>query len=131
MVRQGALDLAIVSAEPAELPHDLDAEVIDVDHLVLVGPPGHPQGVEPIPVAALDGVELIGFRARAGLRQAAEIAYEAAGVAPQVIVESNEMPVLLGLVEHGLGLAVLPEGFLGQSRAPLWQRPLGHPLPSR
>ena len=34
------------------------------------------------------------------------------------------MPVLVGLVGHGLGLAILPIAFIEQSRHPIWSRPL-------
>jgi DNA-binding transcriptional LysR family regulator len=36
--------------------------------------------------------------------------------------------VLVGLVGHGIGLAILPVGFIEQSRYPLWSRPLDPPI---
>lgn len=125
LVREDSIDMAVVSIAPAELPRGVDGAVIDIDHLVLAGPPGHPfEQRTVIPVADLDGVDLIAFREGSSLRRAAEIVLAEAGVTPNVVIESNEVPVLVGLVGHGLGLAILPLGFVEQSRVPLWSRPL-------
>jgi DNA-binding transcriptional LysR family regulator len=125
MVREDSVDLAVVSADLTELPPGIGGAVIDIDHLVLAGPPGHPLEQRMIvPVSELDGVDLITFREGAGLRRAADIVLRAAGVTPTVVIESNEMPVLVGLVSHGLGLAILPRAFIEQATVPLWSRPL-------
>jgi DNA-binding transcriptional LysR family regulator len=100
-----------------------------MDHLVLAGPPGHPlERLDVVPVQELDRVELVSFRAGAGLRHAADIVLEEAGVTPQVVVESNEMPVLVGLVSHGVGLAIIPHAFVEQSVHQVWARPLAPPI---
>ena len=125
LVRADSIDMAVVSIEPSDLPRGMDGAVIDVHHLVLAGPPGHPfEGQDPIPVQDLDGIDLISFREGSSLRRAAEVVLTEAGVTPNVVIESNEVPVLVGLVAHGLGLAILPLGFVEQSGVPLWSRPL-------
>ena len=129
MVRDDTIDLAVVSVEPDRLPAGLAGFVVDTDDLRLTGPPGHPfESYEIVPVRELDGVELISFREGAGLRAAADQVLNEAGATPNIIIESNEMPVLLGLVAHGLGLAILPAAFADQSQQATWSRPLDPPV---
>jgi DNA-binding transcriptional LysR family regulator len=129
MVRDDTIDLAIVSTEPEQLPNGIGGVVIDTDDLRLTGAPGHPfESYTSVPARELDGVDLISFRQGAGLRTAADQVLAEAGATPNVIIESNEMPVLTGLVGHGLGLAILPIAFIEQSRYPLWSRPLDPPI---
>jgi DNA-binding transcriptional LysR family regulator len=129
MIRDDTIDLAIVSIEPERLPSGVGGVIIDTDDLRLTGPPGHPfEGYESVPVRELDGVDLISFREGAGLRAAADQVLIEAGATPNIIIESNEMPVLIGLVGHGLGLAILPVAFIEQSRFPIWSRPLDPPI---
>jgi DNA-binding transcriptional LysR family regulator len=129
MVRDDTIDLAIVSTEPDRLPSGVDGVVIDTDDLRITGSPGHPfEAYEAVPAHELDGVDLISFREGAGLRTAADQVLADAGATPNIIIESNEMPVLTGLVGHGLGLAILPVAFIEQSPHPLWRRPLDPPV---
>jgi DNA-binding transcriptional LysR family regulator len=129
MVRDDTIDLAVVSVEPDHLPAGLTGFVVDTDDLRLTGPAGHPfESYEIVPARELDGVELISFREGAGLRAAADQVLNEAGATPNIIIESNEMPVLIGLVAHGLGLAILPVAFIDQSQQATWSRPLDPPV---
>jgi LysR family transcriptional regulator, transcription activator of glutamate synthase operon len=125
MIRDDTIDLAVVSTDPILLARGLTGVVVDNDDLILAGPNGHPLSRHKrISVDLLDGVELISFRQGAGLRSAADVVLQEAGVTPNVVIESNEMPVLLGLVAHGLGVAILPRAFVDQTQLPIWSRPL-------
>ena len=125
MVRSDEIDVAIVSTDPDDLPGGIASTIIDVDHLVLAGPPGHRlEHYDVVPIRELDGSDLISFRPGAGLRHAADVVLADAGVTANIIIESNEMPVLVGLVSHGLGLAILPEAFIRHARDQVWGRPL-------
>jgi DNA-binding transcriptional LysR family regulator len=129
MVRDDTVDLAIACTEPERLPSGVGGVVIDTDDLRLTGSPGHPfEAYRSVPARELDGVDLISFREGAGLRTAADQVLAEAGATPNVIIESNEMPVLTGLVGNGLGLAILPVAFIEQSGYPLWSRPLDPPI---
>jgi DNA-binding transcriptional LysR family regulator len=77
-----------------------------------------------VPIKALEGLDLISFRRGAGLRAAADRVFESEGVSPNIVIESNEMPLLLGLVASRLGVAVLPRQFVAEPRANIWSRPL-------
>jgi DNA-binding transcriptional LysR family regulator len=129
MLRDDVIDLAVVSIEPDGLPATLAGMVIDTDDLRLAGPAGHPfEAYDVVPARELDGVELISFREGAGLRAAADQVLHEAGATPNIVIESNELPVLLGLVAHGLGLAILPAAFVQQGTAATWSRPLDPPV---
>lgn len=129
MVRDDSIDLAVVSIEPSDLPRGVLGTVIDSDHLVLVGPPGHPLAHhDTVPIHELDGVDLISFREGSNLRHAADVVLRSAGVMPNVIIESNEMSVLLGLIANGLGLGILPKGFVDRSSEPVWSVPFDPPI---
>ncbi|WP_219463053.1 LysR family transcriptional regulator [Nonomuraea rhizosphaerae] len=129
MVRDDTIDLALISTEPDRLPAGIGWVVVGTDDLRLAGAPGHSfEAYESVPARELDGVDLISFREGAGLRAAADQVLRDAGATPNIIVESNEMPVLVGLVRHGLGLAILPVAFIEQSKQPIWSRPLDPPI---
>jgi DNA-binding transcriptional LysR family regulator len=125
MVRSDTIDIAIVSTEPSDLPGGIASKIIDVDHLMLAGPHGHRlEHYDVVPVRELDGCDMISFRPGAGLRHAADVVLAEAGVTANIVIESNEMPVLVGLVSHGLGLAILPEAFIEHAHDQVWGRPL-------
>jgi DNA-binding transcriptional LysR family regulator len=124
MVHSDVIDLSIVSAHPDDLPRGVVGTVIDTDHLVLAGPIGHPlENRDRIDIRELDGAELISFREGSGLRQAADAVLTGNGVVASVVIESNEMSVLLGLIAYGLGLGIIPEAFAAPSALPLWSHP--------
>lgn len=129
MLRHDVVDLAVVSAELETLPAGIDGVIVDKDDLVLVGPVGHHlEKMSRVPVSVLDGEERVGFRRGAGLRAAADYVLARHGVTSRVIIESNEMPVLVGLVANGLGLAILPRLFVDVPRSDIWSRPLDPPI---
>ncbi|WP_255272870.1 LysR family transcriptional regulator substrate-binding protein [Actinomadura madurae] len=129
MVQQDTIDLAVVSIDPLRLPHGTTGVVVDHDHLVLAGPPGHPfEHYDTAPAHALDGMDLISFRKGAGLRDAADTVLREAGVVPNIVIESNEVSVLLGLIAHGLGLGIIPRGFVALAFQPIWSIPFDPPI---
>lgn len=129
MVHSDVIDLAIVSVHPGDLPRGVVGTVIDTDHLVLAGPAGHRfEHQDRTAIGELDGAELISFREGSSLRQAADAVLASHGVVVSVVVESNEMSVLLGLISCGLGLGIIPEAFAAQSALPLWSHPLDPPI---
>ncbi|WP_021592009.1 LysR family transcriptional regulator [Actinomadura welshii] len=129
MVQQDTIDLAVVSIDPLQLPHGTTGVVVDHDHLVLAGPPGHPfEHYDTAPAHALDGMDLISFRKGAGLRDAADTVLREAGVVPNIVIESNEVSVLLGLIAHGLGLGIIPRGFVALAFQPIWSIPFDPPI---
>ncbi|WP_377267345.1 LysR family transcriptional regulator [Peterkaempfera sp. SMS 1(5)a] len=106
----GSLDLALLilplqSHDPALATTELLRE-----ELVVVSAAGAPPPVEGqrVRVADLDGRPLVMFRRGYDLREFTVGACRAAGFEPSLAVEGGEMDAVLGFVEAGLGLAVVP-----------------------
>jgi DNA-binding transcriptional LysR family regulator len=129
LLKHDVLDSAVVSIDAAELPSGLEGVVVDRDDLVLVGPVGHRLEVfDKVPIRELDGEDQVGFRRGAGLRAAADDVLTAHGIVPRVTIESNEMPVLVGLVANGLGVAILPQRFVSEPTPGVFSRPIVPPI---
>jgi len=109
----GAVDLAITSSRPTGRHgwHPLQEE-----RLVVVVPPGHRlrrrRGVS---LSELADEELVTTPVGFGFRSLVDALLRAAGVAPVVSFESQDLATIEGLVAAGLGVAIVPEAFAGLS----------------
>lgn len=129
MVKNDVADMAVVASELSDLPPGLEGVVVDRDDLVVAGRAGHRlEHHERIEIGELDAEPMVGFRRGAGLRAAVDAVLARLDVSPKVMTESNELPMLLGLVRHGHGLAVLPRAFLAEAPSEVWMRPLNPPI---
>lgn len=103
----GDLDLGTVL-----LPADTTTfEVIPLakDHLALAVPHGSKwEGAAPLPLGALAGQPLILFPEEFALNDRVQAACQVAGFQPQIAGRSGQAQFLEGLVESGVGLALLP-----------------------
>jgi len=109
----GAADLAITSALPAGpfAWHPLQEE-----RLVLVVPPTHRlRDRRRVAVRELADEELVTTPLGFGHRSLVDALLREAGVAPTVSFESQDLATIEGLVAAGLGVAIVPEPFAGQS----------------
>ncbi|GAA4691851.1 LysR family transcriptional regulator [Nocardioides nanhaiensis] len=109
----GAVDVAITSfGVGAPLVwHPLQRE-----RLVVVVPPRHPlAGRARVRLAELADEELVTTPRGYGHRHLVDDLLTAAGVRPPVSFESQDLATIEGLVAAGLGVAVVPEAFAGQS----------------
>jgi DNA-binding transcriptional LysR family regulator len=112
-LRSGAVDLAITSARPAG---GYGWHPLQEERLVLVVPPGHRlRGRKRIRLSELAGEELVTTPAGFGHRALVDALLRDAGVAPAVSFESQDLATIEGLVAAGLGVAIVPEPFAGQS----------------
>ncbi|MGH3335708.1 MAG: LysR family transcriptional regulator [Nocardioides sp.] len=109
----GVVDLAITSAHPSG---DHGWHPLQEERLVLVVPSGHPlahrKGVR---LAELGDQELVTTPVGFGYRALIDGLLRDAGVSPTVSFESQDLATIEGLVAAGLGVAILPEPFAGQS----------------
>ncbi len=103
------LDIAFIDGptDPARLTR------IDLGHddLVLAVPPGDPlatRDVISLGDPALRQRDFVDYRADSGLRAQIDVACAAAGLARRTICEAQNMQYLAELVQHGLGVSVLP-----------------------
>jgi LysR family transcriptional activator of glutamate synthase operon len=109
----GAADLAITSARPS--PGHGWHPLMD-ERLVLVVPPGHRlRDRRTVTLAELAEEELVTTPVGFGYRSLVDALLRDAGVAPTVSFESQDLATIEGLVAAGLGVAIVPEPFAGQS----------------
>jgi DNA-binding transcriptional LysR family regulator len=84
--------------------------------LVLVVPPGHRlRGRTRVRLAELADEELVMTPVGFGYRTLVDALLRDAGVSPTVSFESQDLATIEGLVAAGLGVAIVPEPFAGQS----------------
>src|SRR5690606_24005794 len=111
-----ALDIGIVRT-PLLQAHDATLHTLQRDRFMVALPAAHPLAARSaLRVAELAGEPFIMYSptVATGLHVAAMAVCEAAGFAPQVTQEANQVPALLALVEGGLGVALVPEVMRGQ-----------------
>lgn len=102
-------DLFVLGA----VPPDLDAEhlILAPNPLVVIAAPGHPlAGRAGVALAELAAHPLVMREPGSGTRRAAEAAFEAAGLAPEVRFELGANEAVKQAVMAGLGIAVLSRG---------------------
>jgi DNA-binding transcriptional LysR family regulator len=110
----GAVDLAITSPAPPAGSHGWHP--LQEERLVLVVPPGHRwQRRKRIRLWELAGQEIVTTPPEFGFRVLVDRLLRDAGVTPTVSFESQDLATIEGLVAAGLGVAVLPAPFAGQS----------------
>lgn len=109
----GAVDLAITSTRPLD---GYGWHPLQDERLVLVVPTGHRLlGRQRVRLQELADEELVTTPVGFGFRSLVDSLLRDAGVAPAVSFESQDLATIEGLVAAGLGVAILPEPFAGQS----------------
>ena len=109
----GAADLAITSPRPAG---PFAWQLLQDERLVLVVPPAHPLGERrEVRLAELGEEQLVTTPFGFGYRSLVDGLLRQAGIAPPISFESQDLATIEGLVAAGLGVALLPEPFAGQS----------------
>ena len=121
---RGELDVAFVlEAEPQ--PAGLGRLALSEAEMVLAMSPEHPLAAKsPLPIARLDGENLIAFRRGSAVRHALDAALERAGARPRIALEGSDLLLIRALAAQGFGLAVLPRSFAELPGPPLSIRPL-------
>lgn len=109
----GAADLAVTSSRPSR---GFGWVALQTERLVLVVPSGHrlAQRTE-VSLGELADERLVTTPVGFGYRTLVDGLLRAAGVAPVVSFESQDLATIEGLVAAGLGVALVPEPFAGQS----------------
>jgi DNA-binding transcriptional LysR family regulator len=106
----GALDLAVIVLPSGGTDPSLRTQPILRESLVVVSSPGMPPPTEhpPLRINELRDQPMVMFRPGYDLRDATVAACEKAGFTPTYAVEGGELDAVLGFVEAGLGLALVP-----------------------
>ncbi len=130
LVREGELDLAITfgyvsgdAAERSSTPEvgpEPDTEGLTstwlLDDVVNVAlPPGHP-ALEDAGLRSTDEIDVATLRDAAWIRDSGQVCREqlvemcaAAGFTPNVAFDSDDFPMVSGLIESGVGVALVPD----------------------
>jgi len=110
-VESGAMDLGFVRV-PAIRPADVALQVIVQDVFCVALPAGHPlTGKKTLSLKELADEPLIGYtpsQVGGGLHGAVAQLFVHAGIAPRVAQEAVQVQTVIGLVESGLGVALVP-----------------------
>jgi DNA-binding transcriptional LysR family regulator len=108
-VRNGTLDLALV-APIGRPPQGITMHRLASDPLMVACAPSHPLAHRgPVDLADLAGERFVDFQPDWGLRMLLDRHFAAAGLERTSALEVNDVPSLLELVAHGLGIALVPE----------------------
>lgn len=108
-VAAGAIDLALV-APVGRPPAGLVVRRLAGDPLLAACAPEHPlAGREEVALAELAAEPFVDFQPDWGLRMLVDRQLAAAGLDRHTALEVNDVPTLLELVAHGLGVALVPE----------------------
>jgi LysR family transcriptional regulator, transcription activator of glutamate synthase operon len=112
-IRSDELDLGFAFADQQTAGPDVEFELLFEEELVAVAAPSHRlAGRRRLALKTLAGEPLIGFRRDSALRGTADRALAAAGVDPESAFEAIELETMRALVARGLGVAILPRGYL-------------------
>jgi DNA-binding transcriptional LysR family regulator len=117
-VREGGLELAFAWL-PDPAPPGLAAHELLRETMMLACSPEHPlAGRTTVSLAGLRDEPFVDGYPVWGIRMANDRAFREAGIERHVAFEVNDMPTMLDLVAHNLGVAVLPRS-LAPLRTPL------------
>lgn len=125
---RGALDLAIVVLPlPSPSPALTTVELLREDLVVVSSSDGRKFGGKSVRVADLQRERLVMFRHGYDLRELTLAACRAEGFEPEFAVEGGEMDAVLGFVQAGLGVAVVPRMVAERAGRGLRMSPLARP----
>jgi len=104
----GNFDLGILGPPPTHVP-GLEIHPLFQEQLAVVVPAGHRlSGSRWCSLLDLADEPLILPRSRSGLRKVIDDAFEARGLVTQVAYEGDDLAIVQGLIEAGLGISLLP-----------------------
>ena len=126
---EGSIDVGFVREAVAEGP-DLICEAILREEFVAVLPPAHPlAGLEQLPLKEIAEEPFVHFPREVAPALFDQIgdACRRAGFRPRVVQEAQEWLTILGLVEAGLGVSLVPASFRRLRWGGVQYRPLAPP----
>jgi DNA-binding transcriptional LysR family regulator len=113
MLHRDELDLAFAMARPADVGAEMTARVLYEEELVAVMAPTHSLAARAaVRVTELADDPLIGFRPGSALRRAVDVQLARSDPSPAYAFETFELETIRSLASHGLGVALLPAGYV-------------------
>lgn len=129
-VERGALDLAFTTP-PVQREEIFDYVDLLHDPYLLVMHHGHPLSErDTIPLAALDRLELVGYRVCRANAQV-ERFLRGRNVEPRVVMRAEDNQLLQGLAARGVGASIMPLLAVDQNREDTVLREIDRELPPR
>lgn len=126
--RSGRVDVAIIGVS-AKAPAGLDLQIVADEPLVGAVSHEHPLArYRSIAVEEIEPHALMCLPVGSGLRTVADATWAAAGIKPRVAFEASDPRVLAQLASRGLGMAILPEPFVGANAGHLHPVEIPSPL---
>jgi DNA-binding transcriptional LysR family regulator len=114
-VKQGAVDVAFIGLPTTARPQGVEARELARDRHVAVVPPDHPlAGESTVSLRRLSSEVFVDLPARTAGRIQSDLAFSAAGLSREVAFEVTTAHLVSRLVEHGLGIAMLPSTYVPQ-----------------
>jgi DNA-binding transcriptional LysR family regulator len=105
----GVLDVAFVSLPVAA--HGIEAEVLNEDEIVAIGPANHPLAArKTLALEELAGEKLILGEQGGNTRRLIDKAFEDNNLQPIISMELSRLDAIKGMVETGLGVGLVPLG---------------------
>lgn len=130
MLRRDELDLCFALIHPDELGPDLDGTLLFEEELVCVLSEGHELAARrTVTLKRLAAEPLIRFRTGSAIQRVIEREFDEAGLAASFAFETFELETMRALANRGLGVALLPGGYLkreGPAVATVSLRPRVH-----
>lgn len=124
MLMTGSLDLTF-ALEPPAIPEGLERLPVSSEELAVAASPDHRLARRArLALTDLRDERLIMFERGASTRERVDAAFAAAGVAPHVALEANDLAFVRALVARGIGLAIMPRSFADLPGPPIAVRPL-------
>ncbi|HLQ35496.1 MAG TPA: LysR family transcriptional regulator [Chloroflexota bacterium] len=109
LLLEEALDLAIITAAEAHPSGALERRCLVVDEMIVLLPPTHRLADrQVVSLGELRDEQFVLFKPGYGLRRVVLDACAEAGFSPTIAFESNQRETIYGMVQEGLGIALLP-----------------------
>ncbi|MEU6104060.1 LysR family transcriptional regulator [Streptomyces flaveolus] len=111
-VRDGTLDAAFLGVQPGFRLEGVHDEELAHDRHVAVVAPDHPLAAEDeVDLHRLAGEVFVDFAEGSAARAQSDQAFAAAGLRREVTFEVSGVELMVRMVRHGLGIALLPAAF--------------------
>ncbi|MGW7243732.1 LysR family transcriptional regulator [Streptomyces sp. NPDC054804] len=114
-VREGTLDAAFLGVPPGFRPQGVRDKELGHGHHVAVVAPGHPLATQhEVDLRRLADEVFVDFADGSAARAQSDQAFAAAGLRREVAFEVSGVELMVRMVRHGLGIALLPAAFTAE-----------------
>lgn len=125
MLRRDEIDLCFGLTEPDAQGADLEGRLLFREPLMAAVAPTHPLASKrSLGLAEIAAEPLIRFRTGSALQRAIDAEFDRAGATAAWAFESFELETVRSLASGGLGVALMPEGYLDREGSPIVGIPL-------